>query len=98
MNTSDPIIYTEGLTREFKANRAVDSIDLAIQPGELFGIVGPDGAGKTTILRLLAGLLDISDGSAQVAGFDLKKNPESVKPKVGYMAQQFSLYAELSVL
>jgi ABC-2 type transport system ATP-binding protein len=98
MNSTSPIITTQGLTREFKSNRAVDRLDLAIQPGELFGIVGPDGAGKTTILRLLAGLLDISDGSAQVAGFDLKKYPESVKPKVGYMAQEFSLYAELSVI
>lgn len=98
MNSTSPIIITQGLTREFKSNRAVDRLDLTIQPGELFGIVGPDGAGKTTIMRLLAGLLDISDGSAQVAGFDLKKKPESVKPKVGYMAQEFSLYAELSVI
>jgi ABC-2 type transport system ATP-binding protein len=98
MKSASPIISTQGLTREFKSNRAVDSLDIDIQPGELFGIVGPDGAGKTTILRLLAGLLDISDGTAQVAGFDLKKDPEAVKPKVGYMAQEFSLYAELSVL
>lgn len=98
MNSTTPIIITQDLTREFKSNRAVDRLDLTIQPGELFGIVGPDGAGKTTIMRLLAGLLDISDGSAQVAGFDLKKKPESVKPKVGYMAQEFSLYAELSVI
>jgi ABC-2 type transport system ATP-binding protein len=98
MKTPYPIIVADGLTREFKAIRAVDSLDLSIQPGELFGLVGPDGAGKTTTLRLLAGLLDISEGSAQVAGYDLKKNPESVKTKIGYMAQQFSLYAELSVL
>jgi len=98
MNSISPIILTQGLSRDFKSNRAVDRLDISIQPGELFGIVGPDGAGKTTTLRLLAGLLDISDGSAQVVGFNLKKNPESVKPKVGYMAQEFSLYAELSVL
>ena len=98
MNSSVPIISTDGLTRTFKTVSAVDNLDLSIQPGELFGIVGPDGAGKTTILRLLAGLLDISDGSAQVAGFDLKKYPEAIKPNVGYMAQEFSLYAELSVL
>jgi ABC-2 type transport system ATP-binding protein len=98
MNSTTPVILTRGLTREFKSNRAVDRLDLTIQPGELFGIVGPDGAGKTTIMRLLAGLLNISEGSAQVAGFDLKKKPESVKPKVGYMAQEFSLYAELSVI
>ncbi|MFL7892662.1 MAG: ABC transporter ATP-binding protein [Anaerolineales bacterium] len=97
MENSTPIILTEGLTRKFKENRAVDGLDLAIQPGELFGLVGPDGAGKTTTLRLLAGLLDITEGSARVAGYDLKKSPENVKPKIGYMAQQFSLYAELSV-
>jgi ABC-2 type transport system ATP-binding protein len=64
----------------------------------LFGLVGPDGAGKTTTLRLLAGLLDVSDGEATILGFDLKSQAESIKPHVGYMAQQFSLYGELSVL
>ncbi len=93
-----PIIETIGLTRLFKQNRAVDSLDLEIQPGELFGLVGPDGAGKTTTLRLLAGLLYVSEGSATVTGFDLRTQPESIKPKIGYMAQEFSLYAKLSVL
>ncbi|NOY98717.1 MAG: ABC transporter ATP-binding protein [Chloroflexi bacterium] len=93
-----PIIQTQGLTRDFKKTRAVDGLTLAIQPGELFGLVGPDGAGKTTTLRLLAGLLDITEGGATVAGFDLARQPESIKPHIGYMAQQFSLYAELSVL
>ncbi|MBN2502421.1 MAG: ABC transporter ATP-binding protein [Anaerolineales bacterium] len=92
------IIETHGLTRLFKENRAVDSLDLTIQTGELFGLVGPDGAGKTTTLRLLAGLLDISEGGATVAGFDLKEQPEAIKPKIGYMAQEFSLYGELSVM
>ena len=92
------IIETEGLTREFKSTRAVDALDLAIQAGELFGLVGPDGAGKTTTLRLLAGLLNITDGSAKIAGYDLKSQPEAIKSFIGYMAQQFSLYAELTVL
>jgi ABC-2 type transport system ATP-binding protein len=73
-------------------------LDLAIQPGELFGLVGPDGAGKTTTLRLLAGLLNISDGSATIGGYDLKSQTEAIKALIGYMAQQFSLYAELTVL
>lgn len=98
MSTALPIIETHSLTRDFKSTRAVDELTISIQPGELFGLVGPDGAGKTTSLRLLAGLLDISDGSALIAGFDLEKQAESIKPKIGYMAQEFSLYAELSVL
>jgi ABC-2 type transport system ATP-binding protein len=96
--TDTYIIETERLTRDYKSTRAVDALDLAIYPGELFGLVGPDGAGKTTTLRLLAGLLNISDGSATIAGFDLKSQPEAIKALIGYMAQQFSLYAELTVL
>ncbi len=92
-----PIIHTQSLTRDFKNTRAVDALNLDIQPGELFGLVGPDGAGKTTTLRILAGLLDITGGEASVAGHDLGKDAESVKPLVGYMAQQFGMYGELSV-
>jgi ABC-2 type transport system ATP-binding protein len=98
MQPSSPIIRADGLTKQFKQQRAVDALDLEVRPGELFGLVGPDGAGKTTTLRLLAGLLDISDGSAVVAGFDLKTQSESIKPLIGYMAQEFSLYGELTVL
>jgi len=98
MSPEDPIIQTHGLTRDFKKTRAVAGLDLSIAPGELFGLVGPDGAGKTTTLRLLAGLLDISEGEAVVMGRDLQSQAEAIKPHVGYMAQQFSLYAELSVL
>jgi ABC-2 type transport system ATP-binding protein len=93
-----PIIETNGLTRDFKTARAVDELTLSIAPGELFGLVGPDGAGKTTTLRLLAGLLDVGAGEATVLGFDLKSQAEAIKPHIGYMAQQFSLYSELTVL
>lgn len=96
-NDSHAIIQTRGLTRDFGRTRAVDSLDLSITPGEIFGLVGPDGAGKTTTLRLLAGLLNITNGAAWVAGHDLQRQAEAVKPKVGYMAQQFSLYGDLSV-
>ena len=92
------IIETHELTRDYKKTRAVDSLNLSIQSGELFGLVGPDGAGKTTTLRLLAGLLNITSGSAQVAGYDLASQPEAIKPSIGYMAQQFSLYSELTVV
>ncbi|MBT3338135.1 MAG: ABC transporter ATP-binding protein [Anaerolineae bacterium] len=95
---TDAIIQTTGLTKNFKKTRAVDALDLTIGSGELFGLVGPDGAGKTTSLRLLAGLLTLSEGEATVAGYDLRRQSESIKKEIGYMAQQFSLYAELSVL
>jgi ABC-2 type transport system ATP-binding protein len=98
MTLPDPIIRTEALTRDFDETRAVDALDLSIAQGELFGLVGPDGAGKTTILRLLAGLLDITSGSAHVAGYDLTRRVEPIKPLIGYMAQRFSLYSELTVL
>ncbi len=92
------IIETQGLTREFGDTLAVDSLDLSIRRGELFGLVGPDGAGKTTTLRLLTGLLKITSGSGSLAGFDLATQPEEIKHHIGYMAQEFSLYSELTVL
>ncbi len=97
MSTS-PAIQTEQLFRAFKDTSAVKELDLRVNRGELFGLIGPDGAGKTTTLRLLAGLLTLSGGSAKVLNFDLAKESEKIKPLIGYMAQQFSLYAELSVL
>jgi ABC-2 type transport system ATP-binding protein len=98
MNEVHPIIQAKGLTKTFKQVTAVDQLDLEILPGEVFGLVGPDGAGKTTTLRLFDGLLTITDGELVVAGCDMKKDSDSVKSQVGYMAQRFSLYGELSVL
>ena len=92
-----PIIETKGLSRDFGSTHALENLDLSIRAGEIFGLVGPDGAGKTTTIRLLAGLLNITSGSATVAGFDLQRKAEAIKPKIGYMAQQFSLYGDLSV-
>lgn len=97
MSNTTHIIETRSLTRNFKHTRAVEGLDLSIQPGELFGLVGPDGSGKTTTLRLLAGLLDITSGAGKIGGYDLADHPESIKSMIGYMAQQFSLYAELTV-
>jgi ABC-2 type transport system ATP-binding protein len=92
------MIEAHQLTRAFGDTLAVHDLELSIPDGELFGLVGPDGAGKTTTLRLLAGLLDVTSGSATVAGYNLAREPESIKAHVGYMAQQFSLYGELTVV
>ncbi|MGC9467841.1 MAG: ATP-binding cassette domain-containing protein [Anaerolineae bacterium] len=93
-----PIIETRHLTRIFDGTTAVRDLEVMIQPGELFGLVGPDGAGKTTTLRLLAGILRPTEGSATVAGYDVRTHPEAIKHRIGYMAQQFSLYGDLTVM
>ena len=91
------IIRTRDLTRRFDALTAVDHLNLEIPRGEIFGLVGPDGAGKTTTLRVLCGLLDPSEGQAWVAGHDVAKDTQAVKDSIGYMAQRFGLYVDLTV-
>src|SRR5580658_9835513 len=91
------IIRTRDLTRRFDELTAVDHLNLEIPRGEIFGLVGPDGAGKTTTLRMLCGLLDPTEGSARVAGFDVARQSQSVKDHIGYMAQRFGLYSDLTV-
>jgi ABC-2 type transport system ATP-binding protein len=93
----EPIIETRGLTRRFGNLTAVDHLDLTVAAGEIFGLVGPDGAGKTTTLRLLCGLMNPSEGSALVAGHDVAREPQAVKDQIGYMAQRFGLYGDLTV-
>jgi ABC-2 type transport system ATP-binding protein len=92
-----PIIETLDLTRRFGELTAVDHLNLTVAPGEIFGLVGPDGAGKTTTLRLLCGLMDPTEGSARVAGHDVAREPQAVKDQIGYMAQRFGLYGDLTV-
>jgi len=75
----------------------VDHLDLEVQPGEIFALVGPDGAGKTTTMRLLCGLMNPTEGKAVVAGHDVSKEPDAVKDQIGYMAQRFGLYGDLTV-
>jgi ABC-2 type transport system ATP-binding protein len=90
-------IETRDLTRRFGDLVAVDRLDLRIERGEIFGLVGPDGAGKTTTLRMLCGLLAPTSGNAIVAGHDVAGETGEVKDRIGYMAQRFGLYIDLTV-
>src|SRR5258708_15631762 len=94
---AEPIIEIRGLTRRFGALTAVDHLNLTVSRGEIFGLVGPDGAGKTTTLRMLCGLMDPSEGGARVAGHDVVRESQAVKDQIGYMAQRFGLYTDLTV-
>jgi len=94
---SEPAVSLRGLSRRFGTNLAVDRLTLDVRPGELFGIVGPDGAGKTTTLRMLAGVLPPTEGEGVIHGVDVASDPEGVKPFIAYMAQQFGLYTDLTV-
>lgn len=98
LNSSELVIETLNLTRKFKNVVAVDNLNLQIEKGEIFGLVGPDGAGKTTTIRLLCAIMNPTSGSAKVAGFDVVKDAEEIKKRIGYMAQRFNLYNDLSVL
>jgi len=91
-------IKTENLTRKFGALTALDQLNLEVQEGEVFGLVGPDGAGKTTTMRLLTGILDPTQGQAWTYHKHTVKEAESLKEHIAYMSQRFGLYEELSVL
>jgi len=93
----DAIIETRDLTKRFGDLVAVDRLNLSIPRGEIFGLVGPDGAGKTTTLRMLCGLMNPTEGSARVAGHDVVRESQAVKDQIGYMAQRFGLYGDLTV-
>ncbi|MFI5251599.1 MAG: ABC transporter ATP-binding protein [Bacteroidota bacterium] len=91
------VIDIQSLSKSFGAINAVDALTLSINEGEMFGIVGPDGAGKTTIMRLLCGILQPSGGNATILGKDLIKDIVRIKKEIGYLSQRFSLYGDLSV-
>lgn len=95
--SSDAIISANNLTKVFGDFRAVDGISFEVQPGEIFGFLGANGAGKTTAMRMLCGLSMPSSGSATVAGYDVYKEPEKIKRSIGYMSQKFSLYEDLTI-
>jgi ABC-2 type transport system ATP-binding protein len=92
-----PAVEARRLVRRFGEVTAVDGLDLSVQPGEIFGLVGPDGAGKTTTLRVLAGVLPPSSGTAVVVGIDVAREPSRLRHRVGYVAQRFALYGDLTV-
>jgi ABC-2 type transport system ATP-binding protein len=92
-----PAIAARGLTRRFGSLTAVDDLSFTVRPGEMFGLVGPDGAGKTTTLRMLAGVLRPTGGDALMDGVSVARDPEAVKPHIAYMSQRFGLYADLTV-
>lgn len=97
MDSLEYTIETEELTRVFGRVVAVDRLTLQVRRPEILGLVGPDGAGKTTTLRMLAGVIRPSGGQARVLGYDIVHQAEAVKARIGYMPQRFSLYADLTV-
>ncbi len=91
------VITTDRLTRTFGKFTAVNALSFSVHEGEIFGFLGANGAGKTTALKMLTGLLTPTSGQATVAGFDVSRQPEQVKRRIGYMSQRFSLYEDLTV-
>ena len=94
---SDYAIEAQQLSRRFGTFTAVDAISFQVRPGEVFGFLGANGAGKTTAIRMLIGLLAPTSGSARVAGYDILTQAEQVRRRIGYMSQRFSLYEDLTV-
>lgn len=94
-------IEVQGLTKQYpsqKYAKAIQELSFSVPEGQLFGLIGPDGAGKTTTLRILSSVMEPTSGSATVAGFDIRKQAGKVRPLIGYMPQNFSLYPDLSVI
>ncbi len=92
-----PVVIANKLSKKFKDTVAISSLDLVIQKGEIFGLLGPDGAGKSTLMRMLSTVMLPTSGSAHVLGLDIKKDEEKIRRRIGYMPQKFSLYGDLTV-
>lgn len=90
-------VETQGLGKTFASVEALRSLDLTVREGEMFGLVGPDGAGKTTTIRMLCGILKATSGRARVLGYDLETQGQEIKNHIGYLSQKFSLYGDLTV-
>ena len=95
--TASPAVHTEQLTRVFGSITAVDGVTFDISRGEVFGVLGPNGSGKTTTIRMLCGLLAPTSGSATVAGFDVRTQSEDIRRNIGYMSQKFGMYDDMTV-
>ena len=91
------MIETSHLSRRFGDFLAVKDVSLTVSRGEIFGVLGPNGAGKSTVIRMLCGILAPSGGTGMVVGYDIAKDPEKIKARIGYMTQRFSLYEDLTV-
>lgn len=94
---NNTVVATTNLTKKFKDVTAVSSVSLSVNKGEIFGLLGPDGAGKTTLMRLLSTAMLPTSGDAKVLGLDIKKDEEAIRRRIGYMPQKFSLYGDLTV-
>jgi len=96
-DSTQPAIAAEHLVRRFGHFTAVNDVSFHVEKGEIFGFLGPNGSGKTTVIKMLTGLLPLSGGDATVLGIDVRKDPETVRENIGYMSQNFSLYSDLTV-
>ena len=94
----DYLVHAENLHKHFGDTQAVNGVSLRIAPGEIYGLVGSDGAGKTTTMRLLVGAMKPNHGSIEVCGYDVLKQTEQARSTIGYLSQRFSMYEDLSVL
>jgi len=90
-------IVAQGLTRKFGDLTVVDKVSFEVQKGEVFGFLGPNGSGKTTVIKMLTGILPVTEGKGFVDGIDVTENPDEVKRRIGYMSQKFSLYEDLTI-
>src|SRR5437773_2777193 len=94
---AEAMIEVEGLTKRFGTFTAVDHVSFSVGKGSIFGFLGPNGSGKTTVIRMLCGILEPTDGTARIGGHDIVRDLDPIKEMIGYMSQKFSLYDELTV-
>jgi ABC-2 type transport system ATP-binding protein len=93
----DFVLECDRLRKVYGPTAAVESVSFQVKPGEIFGLLGPDGAGKTTTMRMLCGILAPASGTARVLGYDVQRESEAIKERIGYVSQRFSLYGDLTV-